>query len=74
MTNFDNDTQKLIERIAKIVSLLDVYDAFTTRDDEKSGIGLPDETVKERMKEFSDEKELIDLLYYKGIFGTKSAQ
>jgi len=70
---FSKKTWKLIDKVARTVSLLDVYDAFTTRKNERSGFGLSEEETKKAMEIFvPDQKELIDKFYNKGIFGSSS--
>jgi len=71
---FSEETWKLIDKVARIVSLLDVYDAFTTRKNERSGVGLSEEETKKAMEMFvPDQKELIGRLYERGIFGSSSS-
>jgi len=71
---FSEETWELIDNAARIVSLLDVYDGFTTRKNERSGIGLSEEETKKAMKMFApNQKELIGRLYETGIFGSSSS-
>jgi hypothetical protein len=70
---FNGETWKLIDKVARTVSLLDVYDAFTTRKNERSGVGLSEEETKKAMEMFvPDQKELTGRLYERGIFGGTS--
>lgn len=72
---YSEKTWNLIDKTSRTVSLLDVYDAFTTRKNERSGVELSGDETKKAMEIFvPDQKELIDSLYKEGIFGNSSSQ
>lgn len=63
-------TKVLIDYYSKILSIIDFYDAASTRHD-KSGsrIATKREVRKSLNQHFPNQKELINICYKKGIFG-----
>jgi len=66
---FDGETNKLVERYARLLALVDFYDAAATRKDKKNRQLNPTEIRHIVTKSHPDQKDLIDELYEAGIFG-----
>ena len=68
---YSQETKEKILQYAKILAIIDFYDAVTTRPDKEFGSDKKVDPVEVRQrltKHFQDEKELIDKLYKSGIF------
>ena len=62
---YSKETKKLIDRYARILAIIDFYDAATTGDNERS----KEKKVKASLiRKFPNEAKIINLYYEKGIF------
>ncbi|MDO8559074.1 MAG: HD domain-containing protein [bacterium] len=62
---YSKETKELIDHFAKVLAIIDFYDAATTRDNERS----KEKEVKALLiQKFPNESEIINLCYEKGIF------
>lgn len=69
---FSKEEIEKIEEYARYVCLIDIHDAATTRRSQRIGRPLSEEETKKFLiQRITNQKELIEGLYKKGIFGSK---